>query len=299
MITVILDEEFDRNELSKLVPGTFFSSIELIEAYKQAFDLKIQWIVHHTGEVITAALPVETDGQNSYSLGHHPDHDVFDYIPVFYRSVEDFVALLANISSDEYEILELPVELLRSTNHSLKLEHMTTLPVCETKLNPTLSQGKIIFKKKYRRELKRKTNKVTAEFTPVFREVISKDFGLPKLLEFFRQSHNEEKQEFLTKNMEKYVEYFVMREDVSLTGYFFDERLVSVAIYFDKNGTRYLYNMASDTDYYDYSPGILHIYDLVLATIEAKMETFSFLRGDERYKFEIGANACRANYKLL
>ena len=79
---------------------------------------------------------------------------------------------------------------------------------------------------------------------------------------------------------------------------YFEEKLVSIAIYFEKDKTRYLYNMASDTDYYDYSPGLLHIAEFVEKTVENGYDEFNFLRGEERYKFEIGANSCSWNCKI-
>ena len=58
---------------------------------------------------------------------------------------------------------------------------------------------------------------------------------------------------------------------------------------FEFNGVFYLYNSAYDHSLKAISPGLMLVAHLIRRSIEGKMTRFDFLRGQERYKFDLGA----------
>lgn len=57
----------------------------------------------------------------------------------------------------------------------------------------------------------------------------------------------------------------------------------------------YLYNSAYEPDAARLSPGLVLVAELVKASIESNLEIFDFLRGPERYKYQLGAQAVPLN----
>jgi CelD/BcsL family acetyltransferase involved in cellulose biosynthesis len=57
----------------------------------------------------------------------------------------------------------------------------------------------------------------------------------------------------------------------------------------------YLYNSAYEPDAARLSPGLVLVSELVKDSIENDLELFDFLRGPERYKYQLGAQAVPLN----
>lgn len=66
---------------------------------------------------------------------------------------------------------------------------------------------------------------------------------------------------------------------------------VAAAFGFEDAGTYYLYNSAYDTDAGAASPGIVLVTELVRQALETGHSRFDFLKGDETYKYRLGASA--------
>ncbi len=73
------------------------------------------------------------------------------------------------------------------------------------------------------------------------------------------------------------------------------ERPVASTFSFDLNGTFYLYNSAYEPDVAWLSPGFVLVSELVKSCVERGLERFDFLRGPERYKYQLGAQAVPLN----
>jgi CelD/BcsL family acetyltransferase involved in cellulose biosynthesis len=69
------------------------------------------------------------------------------------------------------------------------------------------------------------------------------------------------------------------------------EREVASTFSFELDGTFYLYNSAYEPDASRVSPGLVLVSHLVEDAIERGLETFDFLRGPERYKYQLGSQA--------
>lgn len=68
-----------------------------------------------------------------------------------------------------------------------------------------------------------------------------------------------------------------------------DGRVLAASFAFEARGVLWLYNMAYDRSAAGASPGFVLCAELIRSAIERGLRTFDLLRGDERYKFELGA----------
>jgi CelD/BcsL family acetyltransferase involved in cellulose biosynthesis len=73
------------------------------------------------------------------------------------------------------------------------------------------------------------------------------------------------------------------------------ERPVASTFSFELDGTFYLYNSAYEPDVARLSPGFVLVSELVKNCLERGLERFDFLRGPERYKYQLGAQAVPLN----
>jgi CelD/BcsL family acetyltransferase involved in cellulose biosynthesis len=69
------------------------------------------------------------------------------------------------------------------------------------------------------------------------------------------------------------------------------EREVASTFSFELDDTFYLYNSAYEPDAGRVSPGLVLVSQLVHDAIERGLKTFDFLRGPERYKYQLGSQA--------
>lgn len=305
---IIDSKEFNSEVLNNLNNHSVFSSLELIKLHQMIFDFEYKYALLINGENIEVILPIIVEKDQVTSLGHLTNTNIFDYFPISYTDKKYIQLLLLELMQyvDEnnlkLSLREIPIELVNEFDEKELLEKLSrcsVLPICNVEKNEDVKSGKIIFKKKYRRELKRKTNKINNQFESKYVLEVNKDEGTNSFLTFFSKSNNQEKRDFLTNRIEDFMQNLVGINNVKLTGFYFDDELVSVAVYYDEDNVRYLYNMASNTDYSEYSPGLIHIARMVEDTVANNFDAFNFLRGAERYKFEIGANSCSWNMELV
>lgn len=68
-------------------------------------------------------------------------------------------------------------------------------------------------------------------------------------------------------------------------------RPLATTFSFEYNGTFYLYNSAFDQEWRHLSPGVILVSYLIERSIEEGLSRFDMLRGPERYKYQLGAEA--------
>lgn len=73
------------------------------------------------------------------------------------------------------------------------------------------------------------------------------------------------------------------------------DRALASTFGFELDGALYLYNSAYDLEQRRLSPGLLLVAAQIEAAIEAGLHTFDFMRGPERYKYQLGAQAVPLN----
>jgi CelD/BcsL family acetyltransferase involved in cellulose biosynthesis len=78
------------------------------------------------------------------------------------------------------------------------------------------------------------------------------------------------------------------------------DRAVASTFSFERDGVFYLYNSAFETDAASLSPGFVLVSELIKSAIDRNLRAFDFLRGPERYKYQLGAQAVPLhNVRLL
>jgi CelD/BcsL family acetyltransferase involved in cellulose biosynthesis len=72
-------------------------------------------------------------------------------------------------------------------------------------------------------------------------------------------------------------------------------RALATTFGFEIEGTFYLYNSAFESEARRLSPGLILVAKLIEGSIDRGFHTFDFLRGPERYKYQLGAQAVPLN----
>jgi CelD/BcsL family acetyltransferase involved in cellulose biosynthesis len=149
--------------------------------------------------------------------------------------------------------------------------------------------------KKKRHELRRKIRKAGREVEVHWYlvEPINLDVGLQIFFELHRAS-DPEKDVFMTERMQGF-----FRDVATVAGnngwlrlavLRFDGHAVASYLCFDYRGDRLMYNSGFDVSTYGHlSPGIVLAGYLIDDAIERGLHRFDFLQGDERYKYDLGA----------
>ena len=117
---------------------------------------------------------------------------------------------------------------------------------------------------------------------------------LPNLLHFMAKSR-EDKAVFLTEQMAAYfrvlVDGLVAGRLIRIYDLFLDDRPVAAVLCLVQDDAVLLYNSGYDPAYRDLSVGIASKVLVMRDAIERGASTVNFLRGDEEYKFQLGARS--------
>ena len=149
--------------------------------------------------------------------------------------------------------------------------------------------------KKKRHELRRKIRRLEGNGT--FRQFELRDVEsiqevMPDFLRLHRGS-SPEKARFMNKKREKF--FLDMATELGGRGQFnvavleFDGSRVATCINLEYEGTHFLYNSGYDPAYAHLGVGFVNKALAVKESIKAGQHSFDFLRGSERYKYDLGA----------
>ncbi len=148
--------------------------------------------------------------------------------------------------------------------------------------------------KKDRHELRRKFRRLDASgsFTQnVCEDPDSIADGMADFLSLHRGSRPDKKR-FMTAERERFFTEAAVelgaRGQVKLAFLELNETKIASCIYFDYADSYLLYNSGYDPAYSNLSAGLLNKAMAIKQAIEAGKRSFDFLRGDERYKYDLG-----------
>lgn len=156
-------------------------------------------------------------------------------------------------------------------------------------LPPTFDEYLAGIRKKERHELRRKRRRFEAEAGPGRVERRSGVSAVALFADLHRRSSGD-KGSFMTSEMEQF--FFAMHRDaggvidVLVDG---SDRPVSAIYSFEDDRGFYLYNSAFEPEARNLSPGNVMLSHLIERTIGQGKTVFDFLKGDETYKFRLGA----------
>ena len=149
-------------------------------------------------------------------------------------------------------------------------------------------------RKKHRHELRRKIRRLeeTVEFTSG--DIYDSGEIYNNLDEFIylHKISSKEKENFMNENREKFFKELILnlsKENKIIYSYLkVENKTVSSSISFYLNDTRYLYNSGFDPKYNYLSVGLLNHAFAIQRSISKRFKIFDFMRGNERYKYELG-----------
>ena len=148
--------------------------------------------------------------------------------------------------------------------------------------------------KKKKHELKRKMNRLAQipyeiRYSQTQMEIKTEISNLYLLIKKSLPPKNK----FMTKTMQiffdEFTSSFAANKQILLTQLITTKKTIAAILYFQYHNKLYMYNSGFNPDYQYFSPGLLlAAYNLQYA-IEHKFTQLDFLRGNERYKYDLGA----------
>jgi CelD/BcsL family acetyltransferase involved in cellulose biosynthesis len=154
---------------------------------------------------------------------------------------------------------------------------------------------------KQRHELKRKRRRLGRDHPDAVFRTATEETLDPDLKTFVEMHRGAEghKGHFMSSGIatffERIARSFMANGSLRLDFLEIGERAVASAFGFEDGHTFYLYNLAYEPDAARLSPGLVLVSELVKESIERGTKIFDFLRGPERFKYQLGAEAVPLN----
>jgi CelD/BcsL family acetyltransferase involved in cellulose biosynthesis len=158
-------------------------------------------------------------------------------------------------------------------------------------LPETWDQYLSLINKKDRKELKRKLNRA-GEKPLSFENINSiseKDF-----FDFIELNKNssQDKESFMTTSMQGFFAELVRTEfvnwSINLCFLKWEEKRIAAILYFKSYDQYLLYNSGLNLTYREHSPGLILNANLIQKAISEGIKVYDFMRGNERYKYDLG-----------
>ena len=259
------------------------------------------------GERVVGVAPLmERNGVMTF-VGERDLSDYFDF-PVPQGNETAFYSALCDHLADsnlDWNLLDLPSlredsptleylpALAEKRGLKVEIEKEATTPVAQ--LPGTWDEYMAGLRKKERHELRRKLRRLERADSPHQYMCVNAECLADCMEDFFRllRASSEEKAGFLTPGRRKFfidiAQELSRRDQFKL--YFLEvsgERVAS-CICFDYGESYLLYNSGYDPNYSQLSVGLLNKAFSIQAAIEEGRDSFNFLKGSERYKYDLGA----------
>ena len=151
--------------------------------------------------------------------------------------------------------------------------------------------------KKKRHELNRKKRKFVDQIES-FELKESKDQDIFDIFIFHHRDSKGEKGKFMTQEVESYFKNLLSMDGWKI--YYIDTNkgVLSTAFCYENKIGCYLYNSSRNNEFNSVNPGIV-LNDLIIQLlIEKKYSFFDFLKGTERYKYDLGGKSVQL-YDLI
>ena len=258
----------------------------------------------YDGDELLGIAPLMSDGDKLTFLGDKDLSDYFDFVVLQDRVDRFFPALWEHLSDAGWTTLDLPSlpvgspaleylpNLAKDANMSVAIEEEETTPTAE--LPSTWDEFLLGLRKKDRHELRRKIRRLDRENT--HRQYVADDGEVlnGSMQDFFRllRASRDDKNEFLTPERETFfldiARESLSRDQFRLSFLEVDGENVAACICFDYGGDYLLYNSGYDPSYSRLSVGLINKALSLQLAIEEGRKTFNFLKGNERYKYNLG-----------
>ena len=313
MTISIRKEDFDSiaDEWECILPHTGANTIFITPWWQRLWwrrygdeEARLEIFSVRNGDSLLGIAPLMTRGDTLSFLG---DTDLFDYHDFLVRDgcQDDFyTALWRHIEAMDWQSMEL--KSLRETSETLRRfpefaeASGWTVSVSDedvspyTHLQPSWDEYVSGLRKKDRHELRRKLRRLNNgnEATQyAFHDADEIADAMPDFFKLMRASRPD-KDDFLTADREGFfnelAQELASRNQFKLFFLELNDVRVASCICFDYNGSYLLYNSGYDPEYSRLSVGLLNKALCIQDAIETGKKSFDFLRGNERYKYNLG-----------
>ncbi len=254
---------------------------------------------------LLGVAPLMTGGNGTLTfLGDKDLSDYFDFVVP--RDTQDrfYPALLDYLSALDWTTLDLPSlpsgsptldyvpDLAGRKGWQVAVEEEETTPKAE--LPDTWDEFLAGLRKKDRHELRRKLRRLDRESENRQYDAANGDSLEGSMREFFTllRASREDKNEFLTPERENFfldvARELASRDQFRLYFLEVDGENVAACICFDYGGDFLLYNSGYEPAHSRLSVGLLNKALSIQTAIENNRKVFNFLKGNERYKYNLG-----------
>ena len=313
MTISVSKENFDSiaGEWECILPHTGANTIFITPWWQQLWwnrygddDSELEILSIRDGDTLLGIAPLMTRGDTLSFLG---DTDLFDYHDFLVREGSEdafYDTLWQHIVAMDWQKMEL--KSLRESSETLRRfpafaqTSGWTATVTDEDVSPFADldaswDGYVAgLRKKDRHELRRKLRRLNNG-----NEASQYAFDDPgeiadAMPEFFRlmRASRPDKDDFLTSDREQFFSELAQelssREQFKLFFLEINDVRVASCICFDYNGSYLLYNSGYDPEYSSLSVGLLNKALCIQEAIESGKSKFDFLRGNERYKYNLG-----------
>ena len=313
MTITVSKENFDSitEEWECILPHTGANTIFITPWWQQLWwnrygddDSELEILSIRDGDTLLGIAPLMTRGDTLSFLG---DTDLFDYHDFLVREgCEDafYDTLWQHIESMDWRKMEL--KSLRESSETLRRfpefaqTSGWTATVTDEDVSPFADldaswDGYVAgLRKKDRHELRRKLRRLNngnhaSQYA--FDDPGEIADAMPEFFRLMRASRPD-KDDFLTSDREQFFSELAQelssRDQFRLFFLEINDVRVASCICFDYNGSYLLYNSGYDPEYSRLSVGLLNKALCIQEAIESGKSKFDFLRGNERYKYNLG-----------
>ena len=266
---------------------------------------KLHMLAFRDRQKLVGIAPLVEKGSSIYFLG---DTDLFDYhdfivdskyLNDFYDELSSYLTTgpwssikLYSLHNDSPTLKHLP-EKICSMGWSSKITLEDSVPGMH--LPQSWDEHLATLGKKHRHELKRKIRRLedNGPYNVLTADGVSgTDVNIEEFLGLMKAS-KEEKSRFMTTDRESFFREMVdiLSSEKTLNMYFLEVggAMVASVICLDYNGSRFLYNSGYNPEFSFLSVGLILKAFTVRDAIESGFQYFDFLRGNEPYKYHLGA----------
>ena len=257
------------------------------------------------GDALVGVAPLLRDNGRLSLIGHYSICDYMDFVVAPGRSEGFFPALLGALQEESWSELELrglrdgsPTlselpALAERAGYTVEREEEAVAP--RVVLAPSWDEYVASLSKKNRHELRRKLRRLEAAGETELKIYTSREevtARLPMLLRFMVESRTD-KAAFMSEQMGRF--FHRMVQELSNQGLLrlyeleLDAKVVASVLCFDQGGQIYLYNSGYDPQYASLAVGLVSKALCLRDAIESGRHCVDFLRGDEPYKYHLGA----------
>ena len=313
MTISIQKENFESigGEWESILPHTDANTIFITPWWQQLWwrrygsdDASLDIFSVRNDDALLGVAPLMTRGDTLSFLG---DTDLFDYHDFLVRDgcEDDFYgALWQHIEAMDWKTMELKSlressetlrrfpELAEANGWATAVTEEDVSPFAD--LQPSWDEYVSGLRKKDRHELRRKLRRLNNGNDATQYAFRQPDEIADAMPEFFRlmRASRPDKDDFLTDDREGFfnelAQELASRDQFMLFFLELNDVRVASCICFDYNDSYLLYNSGYDPEYSALSVGLLNKALCIQDAIETGKNSFDFLRGNERYKYNLG-----------